>query len=746
MIFTTHHNPMLEGESIMPVIICPTCSTRYRIDDAQLSKARKLKCKKCGNIFPIKEHQEHSVFPEKTDTSARPVSAKATSPQSPQQDVNLGELALDFGMPQNQGTAGLNFSFDVPVPEEKQVPQTTDDDEEEALSSILHSNSERSGAIFEELSFAETGGAPQKNSSEDDRLDFSSFSADIPESTGEDDGEQEESSEEMGAEEPESDREQDVAIDSDALNELTLPSLELQGKKPAAPQKKAPPAAEKPKEHVAETAGKDAKPEPSEPQEELPLSTCCIDSLAMGLKKCEICGRNLAGKDVGQSKELYQQRKQQLKSELLQTESKIGFSEETAETEIHVSAKISEDFSDVERALDALADGSFQVALKKKAHTKHLAKTVKIAGIGITAALVLIGVILWSLLPSAHEKLLSRYEQLAAQPEMDPRAIAKLFLDAAIAQDQEVIAGISVIKGVPDITAGDILGVGEAYDDTSIGSPGTMHAKLLEEIDTLGKTIDEKTKLLNQYSSKNVSSKLITQSLDTLKQKYSTLQTEFEDKKAESEKKSISLRQNFANIQQEIVDNEQMYHKYMDATDKIGKALYQKSVANRQLLADKKGKIEIQIAEEAKKYQQQVQKVKQEYDPQFAEFEKRIQEEKVRLDEAKLLEDDQKSPVTVLSKDLELLTKTIVEKKSAVEETERQLKDAVEFFKRDQVKSQVMNAQNSAEFAHVSKNVSAAIKIGGSSKQQISIVLKRYRAIIGDQTLQSDWIVEKLAQ
>ena len=67
---------------------------------------------------------------------------------------------------------------------------------------------------------------------------------------------------------------------------------------------------------------------------------------------------------------------------------KIGFSgepvsEETAPTQAE------EDFTDVEQALDALADGTFEKTIKRKEARKAAAKKMKMIGAVILVALVL---------------------------------------------------------------------------------------------------------------------------------------------------------------------------------------------------------------------------------------------------------------------------------------------------------------------------------------------------------------------
>jgi len=81
-----------------------------------------------------------------------------------------------------------------------------------------------------------------------------------------------------------------------------------------------------------------------------------------------------------------------------------------------------------------------------------------------------------------------------------------------------------------------------------------------------------------------------------------------------------------------------------------------------------------------------------------------------------------------------------------VKDKEKQLQTVVAFFKRENQKQLVENNRNRAEFVAVSKNVKASVKFQGGAKQDVSIELKRYRASIGDQTIQGDWMVEKVLQ
>ncbi|GAK57211.1 chromosome segregation ATPases [Candidatus Vecturithrix granuli] len=405
-----------------------------------------------------------------------------------------------------------------------------------------------------------------------------------------------------------------------------------------------------------------------------------------------------------------------------------------------------EDFSDVERALDALADGSFQESIKKKEARQNVTKTLKMIVAIVVTVLVVIAGVLWYLLPSSHEKLVAQYEQLMSQQDADPTNLVRLFLDAAIEKDEEIFRKIAVMTALPEITSGKILGASDEYEKTSIGSPGQVISSLKGEIAALEEQISEKTKFLNEYSSKTFSPAALEEILKSLEKKIEILKAEFEAKDAENAKKLRGLQRELAETQDEIQKNQQISRKYLDATDTVGKALYTNSVTKLRSLAEQKARLEAQIQQENTAYQQHSQELKAEYAPRFSELEERVADTKAMLHEASLLQDASKSPVVILSKELEQLTQTIIDKKNALEQAEHQLKEALSFFLSPEKKNQIMNEQDSAEFSHVSKNVAALVKVGKSSEQQVSIVLKRYEAIVSSATLQSNWLIEKIAK
>jgi hypothetical protein len=400
-----------------------------------------------------------------------------------------------------------------------------------------------------------------------------------------------------------------------------------------------------------------------------------------------------------------------------------------------------EDFTDVEHALDALADGSFQEEIKKREAKKTAAKTFKTIGLGIVVLLAVAGGILWFLLPSSHEKLLARYQQL--QENDDPKARVELFLDAAIEKDLDIFKRLTVMASMPNITHGKVIDVGAESEEMSLGALGRIKETLEQEIAAFGKEIEEKEQRLREYSSKDISPRLIEDNIKRLQQRLETLQGEYDKKDADNAKKLRQLRQDLETTEQEIRKYEAQRDQYFDAVDPVGKALYQNALRQLKALNEKKKNLESQIQQENAKYQKLKQALDTEYGPRFADLEERLKIEKERLKEARLVNDPERSPLIVMPKELERLTRTIIDKKETLAETTAQLDTALKFFPED---AATIAQEPDAEFIHAGRYAAASIKIGDGSERQASIILKRYQALLPTRTLQSDWLVEKIAQ
>ena len=748
----------------MVEIVCPTCSTQYRVSESQLSTTSKLRCKKCDTVFRLQDNVKKETFSQSSDPlsddqtmdidlskielhypeTTPPVSDESTMTVPPDDlslDMNLGELSLDFNTPSDSSSSEREPSLEIeeiPFPED----ELSSEENTGEILDPLHDVSEPAGTDFSDFSLSFTGGSENETLSEAPTLDFS-FSAAVPQDDGEegDDEVGEEGEEEDAGYEP-------LSQEAYEANDLGIPLGDVNFGTDVEELMESP--LEEESIVSGETVSYVSRREESEEvsydeSEDEELSACCIDSLAMGLTRCEICGRNLEGKDIRAAQQLQQQRRQELKESLIEAEIQVGFSEEPVDVDTSVTVPSKEDFSDVERALDALADGTFHQEVKKKQAKKSFAKTLKMVVAGALAVIIIIALASLTLLPSAHERLQSRYEQLIAQKEIDAGKLVQLFFDAAIKKDPEIFQRLTIMGTMPDITYGKVISVGEEYEKTSLGVPGQRLNILEQEIAALNKEMEEKTALLEEYSSKNLSPKIIAERIKLIEKRLEALHQEFEEKDAEISKKLRRLERQLEEIDEDFSKNRQLARKYIDATDQVGKALYENSLIKQKYLAEQKDKVLLQIQQEEAKYQKLRQELEAEYQPLFTKNEDQLQSERFLFEQANLLQDKQRSPVVVLSKELEQMTQTVINKKEDFEDTKTQLNQALAFFELNE-RGQIAVKKQDTEFVHVSKNVAASIKVGESLEQQVSIVLKHYQAILPDKTLQSDWLVEKIAK
>ncbi|MBD3307468.1 hypothetical protein GF339_13650 [candidate division KSB3 bacterium] len=741
----------------MAVIICPSCGVKYRLSDSQVSEEGRIRCKKCSTVFRIQDNLEAAEPPQPAESapdanalnfdfsedgqfaqsSPLPEDEPSKSQEDLALDLNLDDMTLDFNDSSQAPAPELDFSFSAAVPE-----APPEEDEEDIF------EEDDSGEYGEEEDFFGGLGADNTgdDAADDQNLDisFDSYAPPEEEDAPADDllegqAEQEEAPEPHEA----ASEAQTMTLDGFSLGE-DAPDSEVSEEAPAENEDVS--AFESSLDQgLSDDYAQDYDEATHAEEEDLP--TCCIDSLAMGLPRCEICGRNLEGKDQFLAQELQRRRRQELKSELIHSDSQVSFSEEYLEQEQDEGeTAVSEDFTDVEQALDALADGTFQKTLQKQESRKSVVRTLKLVGIGIIVVIGVIAGVFWKLLPSSHEKLLSRYKELSAQQSPDVEALVALFLDAAIENDQQIFEQVSVMSAIPNITHAEVLGVGEIYGESSIGNPGRTQITLQEEIANLEKLRADKEEELRLYMAKNLSPTLIEESLADLRQRLKTLTAEFEAKEAESEQKLSELRQDLQETEQDLQEAEENIQKYMDAVDEQLKAVYLASVRNKESLAERRQKILALMAQEEKAHLRRLEEIKAEYTPQISSLHERITAEEERLEEAKLLEDQENSPVVVLPREIERLTQMIAEKKNALEEAEQNLQKALQFFTQQNEKKQIVSNQAQAEFVQVSRNVAVSIRAGGGSEQQVSVVLKQYQAILPERTLESSWLVEKIAK
>jgi hypothetical protein len=462
----------------------------------------------------------------------------------------------------------------------------------------------------------------------------------------------------------------------------------------------------------------------------------------MGYTTCELCGRNLEGLE---DNEFVQQRRQQLRAELPEGEVQIGFSEEgDAEAQHEAMAPPEEDFSDVEQALDALADGSFEKEIKKREARKHRSQRLRLIGVSLAVIVLAVIGVGWFLLPSSHERLVAQYQKLTANAEVDPKGLVDLFLQSAAKQDREIFEKVSVMSSIPDISGGSALTVGEDYEPTSLGHLGQDIVDLQGELDTLSQQFENTERQWQEASAVNLSPGLIRGNVQKLTKKQATLQAEMDAAIAESLQKSLSLQQKIKEAEEDLEVNRQRAREYLDATDEQGKAIYLASVRNQQSLSDDIRKFEGLLADEQLSHASRMQEIEADYGPQLEKIQQDLETQQALYEKALLYDDDNSSPLVVLDKELKELKSAINETEQVLREKQQQFDAVLTYFTRPQQRRQVEQQQNEAEFAHVSKNVMASVKFQGTGKQKVPIVLKRYQAIIGDQTIQGDWVVEAI--
>lgn len=673
----------------MAMIVCPICATRYRVADSQLSKASRLKCKKCKTVFPVSDNIRADDAPQENIPAELPPAGPSPQETSASHTLNLSDIGLDMGVAdQDMSNAPtLDFSFSA------NIPSDTPSESEELHDHIASGSQEDQGQLqvgMGNLSF-QPGGDGESTLSMDHNLDFS-FTAAIPEAAPE--GE-----EAPPAEEGEPAGNQELSLENLSLGDLPEESTMT----------------------MPTGAGETLFSEPGANlfQETVPAEPPPAEVEA----PADVFGGDLPQAGVH-----------------------IGFSAETQGAKSGPVVAPDEDFSDVEKALDALADGSFEKEIKKRKAQATRGQRLKLIGAGIgLAVLVALGG-LWSLLPSAHEKLAKRYDKLVSQPEIAPQDVVDLFLDASAQQDQEMIQKVSVMKDLLPISSGEVLSVGEEYDATPPVNLGEEIAALKAEIEALKKTNADIEKKWQEESKVNLTPELINTNIQELLRKQQNLQAEYKAKEAESAEKMVNLQQQISEAKKDLEENRRRAQETIDDTSPTGKAMYTASVRNQQSLSKKIGELEDMLAVEKPAHAKRMQTIDAEYNPRFDAFEKELKQQQALYEKARLLQDQQNSPLVLLDKQMKQVKAELTEKEEMLQAKEAGLKMVVDFFKRDAQRQQVEQQRDKALFAHVSKNVVVSVKLRGGSKQKIPIMLTRYRAQIGEQTIQGDWVVEKVLQ
>ncbi len=69
----------------MTTIICPSCSARYRVDEAKLAKAKQFRCKQCHALAPIQGQIVRETVDAESDLPEK-ITAPVHVPQPPPED------------------------------------------------------------------------------------------------------------------------------------------------------------------------------------------------------------------------------------------------------------------------------------------------------------------------------------------------------------------------------------------------------------------------------------------------------------------------------------------------------------------------------------------------------------------------------------------------------------------------------------------------------------------------------------
>ena len=363
----------------------------------------------------------------------------------------------------------------------------------------------------------------------------------------------------------------------------------------------------------------------------------------------------------------------------------------------------------------------------KKIQRIIVAQRIKIIGVIIGGIVLIVSTLtFWVTIPSNYEKLLSRYNEITLQPEVHPKDIANLFLETVIKQEQRIFARLSVMQTMPEITEGQVISIGNEYDRTSVGCIGEKIQILKEKIATIEQSIEEKENYLQKKFFGIPSIESIEKEIQSLKAESSALQAEFEEKRTKSENDLIKLSENRIVIDQKIYENQEAIKKYIDATDQVGKAIYENSITKQSDLNTKKQNIEADL--EQKKMIQHGLETR--YITDSSKLQQQLENREAFYDKIKELID---------------LQNTLEKQKILVDNAEMELLSVLVYFKRDHQRQLVEKDRNIARFNYVRKDVTALVKFKATPEQNISIIMKRYQATIGEKIIQGNWVIEKLA-
>jgi hypothetical protein len=470
--------------------------------------------------------------------------------------------------------------------------------------------------------------------------------------------------------------------------------------------------------------------------EEQVLSSCCIESLSLGRDTCYICSRKLDSHDPLVAKALKGMQAQQVRERTSASTSTVSFSKPGIDKTVKFPsvAKPTEDFSDLEQALETVGEAGSGTTIQKKLAKK---KNMLIPALIVLAGLLGLGGLAKFLLPSPHEKLMKQYKQITRNGEPGPEEIVRLGILTAKYNDKKILPEISNAS-LPKISEGSLLRVDTPYDQEDLGNVIQKKTDLQETIKSHEEQILVKTQQLKTLETHKGSARNIKDSLDKARADLKDLTTAYESKKKESITKVTTLQDKLKSLREDVVKAIQAQKDNVDRTDDIGKALYRSSVQREKTLRDQIANTEDIFKTTQSEQQKYRETLDEEYNPKIEMLRKTMTDLEKQLESAENLEDPARSPIERLKNEISKLDLEIPSLKQQVNDLESLLKDALVYFKNPE-QGQVISNDPSCGLSSSKRD--AFIDIQG---RQSIWVLKRYEAKCQDKVLQSRWLITQV--
>jgi len=482
-----------------------------------------------------------------------------------------------------------------------------------------------------------------------------------------------------------------------------------------------------------------------DPMRGQPLASCCIESLTLGRDTCYICGRKLDRKAPEVEEELRKIQTQQIRDRMRSASHTISFSKakQGIDMEALSGSDSLADFSDLEKALDALAEAGTGPDLQTRVAHLIKRKGFLVQGGIVLATLLGLGVLAKIILPSGHEKLMKQYHQVMAKEEPSPEEMVELGLVAAKDGDKEVLNLVSVLPNFPKISGGKLLSVDNPYDQQDLGNLIQKRAYLEQTIQALEGQIDAKNLELKEYESNKVPSSPLKVALEKATKELETMTNELEKKKKESMAKVGVLQQRISTLQEERMKAIQAQKDNIDRVDSIGKALYTSNIQKEKTLTEEIAKAQEELRTAQAEQRKYLSDLEDEYTPKLGALKQKIAETQRQYEMAQALEDPTRSPIEGLKANIDKLEEDVASLKKQLGETEALFKEALAYFKNPEAQQALSSNQN-CQFSSLKRDVILNLQGEGSSSGKKTWVLKRYEAQCQGKVFRSPWLISQL--